>query len=443
MPAEPHYAVTAPGSRTWQIARSVALGMRGAGGMGSPPQITIVGLEGAPRTSGDASISLPIPVGEGPAILATYIPVTLDAYRNAGTNGKAGGYALPEDVHAVVGTGSAQPYSTAAAFAKLRNAPLWVDVFGDPLAEIQTQMDVQREDPEGSGQRHVHVWKLMLDGLLRGDVFSSLSERQRFALIGQLGAAGRLNQFTARENMVHSIPYAVFPDEVPYLQGLPMRGPGATFTVMWSGSFNTWMDVDVLLGGFLAASRRNPRLRLMVVGGRIPGYNDASYDKFVDGVRQAGAESIVQLMDWQPLARMRELYSMCDVGLSIDRFTYEAVLGSRTRIVNFLAAGKPVLSTVLTELTEDLAEKGYLLPFSLGNAEEFAKSIEDAALKASELDQLGREAQAYVLARYDGRKLGKPLTDWIAAPKPSEDRGEGKSNNLREYWGRVRAPLGP
>jgi glycosyltransferase involved in cell wall biosynthesis len=442
-PAEPQFAVTAPGARTWQMARTIALGMQPAAGLLSPPHIIIVGLEAARRETGDPTISLKLLGDAGRVVDATYIPLSIDDYREAGTTGKAGTFTLPDDIHAVVGTGSVQPYSTAAAFATLRNAPLWLDVFGDPLAEIQTQAEVHADDEEAAGQQQVHGWKLFLDGLLRADAFSALSTRQRFAIIGQLGAAGRLNQFTARDNFVHSIPYGLFPDEVPNLPSGARRGAGATFTIMWSGSFNTWMDVDVLLSGFLKASSQNPRLRLTVVGGRIPGYNDASYDKFVSGVRAANAESIVQLMDWQPLGRMRELYGNCNVGLSIDRFSYEAVLGSRTRIVNFLAAGKPVLSTVLTELTEDLADKGYIIPFQLGSADDFAKVLEDTALRASDLATLGEECQAYVLARYDGRNLGKPLIDWIKNPAASPDRSPNTpENNLVQYWRRVREPLG-
>jgi glycosyltransferase involved in cell wall biosynthesis len=443
MPNEPHYAVTAPGSRTWQIARTVAHGMRSASDLSTPPHITVVGLEGESRTIGQSAIPIEVQVEKGPFVHGTYLPLPVDQYRAAGESGKAGETALPEEVHAVIATGSSQPYSTGAAFARLRNAPLWVDVFGDPLTEFQTQADVHPDQEQENGQRYVHAWKLLLDGLLRGDRFSALSTRQRFALLGQLGAAGRLNQFTARENLAYSIPYGLFPDEVPHLLPASRKGAGATFTIMWCGSFNTWMDVDVLLNGFLEASRRNPRLRLMVVGGRIAGYNEASYDRFVDGVRAAGAEAIVQLMDWQPLGRMRELYAACDVGLSIDRFSYEAVLGSRTRVLNFLAAGKPVLSTVITELTEDLADKGYLLPVTVGNAQEFAKAIEAAALRSTELGELGEEAQAYILARYDARNLGQPLSEWVGNPVVGGDQSTDTGlNELVQYWHRVRAPLG-
>src|SRR5205823_2787332 len=116
-------------------------------------------LEAKPRSSGDATIRLEIPTEPGRNIEGMYIPLTVEQYRPAGTSGKAGAVALPEEVHAVIATASAQPYSTAAAFANLRNLPLWLDVFGDPLTEIQTQADLLLDDEEANGERYVHTWK--------------------------------------------------------------------------------------------------------------------------------------------------------------------------------------------------------------------------------------------------------------------------------------------
>lgn len=431
LPAEPEYAVTAPGSRTWQMLRTAALGMDDP----ADCQLVVLGLEGETRPP----LDFPVPGHHGREIRVRYLPLSYNDYLLAGQQGQTSHGPLPEVVHCVVGTGSVQPYSTAAAFARMRQAPLWVDVFGDPLAEIQTQADLHPEQLQQNDQKAMHVWKLLLDGLLAGDRFSALSSRQRYALLGQLGAAGRLNRYTTDENLVTSIPYGIFPGEAPEP---PKPRSGGAVTVMWSGSFNTWMDVDALLEGFLAAAAKTTRLRMMVVGGRIAGYNDASYDKFVAGVRAAGAEGIVQLLDWQPLARMKELYAQADIGLSIDRYTYEAVLGSRTRIINFLAAGLPVLSTVVTELTEDLADTGYVLPFKLNDAADFSRALTDLVDRAEEVRWLGIGGRSHVLEHYDAAKLGQQFAAWIREPVCSQDHLPGsEANQLVEHWKQVRQEL--
>ncbi|MCH5374301.1 MAG: hypothetical protein JJ992_10005, partial [Planctomycetes bacterium] len=117
---------------------------------------------------------------------------------------------LAGEIDGVIGTSSVQPCATAASFAASRGIPFWADVFGDPFSEIQSKAQLSPEDREANSTQYHHVWKLMLPVLLQGDRFSSLSERQRFALIGQLGVAGRLNRLTSGRDIVHAIPYGLY-----------------------------------------------------------------------------------------------------------------------------------------------------------------------------------------------------------------------------------------
>jgi glycosyltransferase involved in cell wall biosynthesis len=441
MPCEPQFAVTAPGARTWQITKTIARALMSDPATAVGARIIVVGLEPADREVSADGIVFEARGATGGFLPVYYFPLGLESFMAAGRDGTAGQCLLPNDVHAVVGTASALPYSTAAQFATLRDAPLWLDIFGDPISEIQTQLIASSATSEESGNRLVHAWKLLCDALLRGDVFSALSSRQKHTLQGQLGCAGRLNRYTTDHRFVHTIPYGIFPDDIK-TQTMPPRNPTGTFTVMWCGSFNTWMDVDTLLNGFLIASRRNPRLRLLVVGGKIPGYNEDGYARFVEGLRTAKAESAVQLLDWQPLARMKELYATCDVGLSIDRFSYEALLGSRTRIVNFLAAQKPVISTVITELTEDLARQGFVFPFTPGSAEDLARVLDDCTARTGDIPAIGQKAQAYVVKRYDADQCGESLAAWIRNPAHAPDLQESaEPNTLSQYWQAARATL--
>jgi len=437
MPNEPHYAVTAPGSRTWQILKTVARGIAPAHALEAPPRIIVIGLESAARQ--DASMSVPLSLGSpnGGTVEVEYIPLEPTAFRVAAETGKAGAVELPAQPHAVVSCASIQPCAMGAVYAARCGSPLWVDVFGDPLAEIQTQVALHPEDEDSNGHRSVDVWRLLITALLRGDAFSTLSHPQRFALLGQLGAAGRLNQFTVDPNLVTAIPFAIFPEDLPAMPAGRPINPAATFNLLWCGSFNTWMDVDSLVDGFVHASRQNPRIRLIVVGGRIAGYNTESYDRFVNAIRTAGAEGVVQLLDWQPLGAMPQLYAACDIGLCIDQRTYEAELGSRTRIINFLAAGKPVLSTVATELTHDLAREGFVIPYQVENPEDLGRVILECAAKKEQLQELGLAGRGYISTVYNAAECGSRLAEWIRQPTRAGDAATENRNGLQQYWGRT------
>jgi glycosyltransferase involved in cell wall biosynthesis len=433
----------APGSRTWQIVQTVACGL--ALDEDSRPVITVCALEQEPRADGVAPLRFEIDTGvpcsgdSGTVRMEiSYVPLGIDAFKKAGGGEFRGGPRPGTPVDAVVGCASVQPCATAAGFAAARKAPLWVDLFGDPITEIQSRAELHPDEKEANDAQYCHVWRLLMPALLQGDMFSALSTRQRFSVIGQLGVAGRLNRLTSGANIVATIPYGVFPSTDVASAPAPAK---TNFIVMWCGSFNTWMDVDSFAAGFVRAIRENPRIRLLVVGGKIAGYNDVAYERFVETICAAGAEGAVRYLDWQPLEELRKLYAACDVGLSIDRFTYEAVLGSRTRLVNFLAAGKPVVSTVLTELSEDLASQGFLLPFEVGNSDSLAVALADASRRAGELAELGARAREYVTSRYHGRVAGAPLVEWIMnpafAPDKDNERMPDSMNPLTAYWRKV------
>ncbi|MBX7244161.1 MAG: glycosyltransferase [Candidatus Sumerlaeaceae bacterium] len=445
---EANFPVTAPGSRTWQLAATAAGALAGIPGS----KVFVVGLEGASRevppggivwraggnplhvVSGVRSVS----IEQGTDII--YLPHTIDVFKSISDNDEIPPLELPENLDAVLGCASVQPCATAARFALLRKLPVWIDFFGDPFSEIQTRAEIHPAEGEANDGAMEHAWQLFLQAILRGDRFSALSSAQRLAVIGQLGVTGRLNRFTSGCDFVHEIPYAVIPDELPET---PWPDHSQQVTVMWGGSFNTWMDVDSLVAGVAKAIHQRPQLRILVVGGRIEGYNDASYARFIDGIQREGVDRAVHLMDWQSLERVRSLYSQCHAGLSIDRFTYEAELGSRTRIVNFLAAGRPVISTVVTQLTRELSEKGFVLPFRIGDPDDLSRALTDVVDRVREMKDLGSRAREYVLSRFDATTVGKPLIDWVRSPQPAADMAappaDQAANPLLAYWTQVEA----
>ncbi|MCX7018717.1 MAG: glycosyltransferase [Candidatus Sumerlaeota bacterium] len=436
MPCEPYHAVMAPGARTWQITQTVvrALVCRG----GAFPEIIVYGLEQQRRDdAAGRSLTFSVSAGGG-APEITYVPLQYGEFIALPDRMAQHDFAYPEAVSAVIGCASLQPCSTAAGFARVFSAPFWADIFGDPIAEIQTKAELFPSEKDANDTRYHHVWKLLMPALLQSDVISALSGRQRFCLIGQLGAAGRLNRHTSGRDFVHTIPYGLFPEDAPSAAAAP--APNPNFTVMWCGSFNTWMDTASLVRGISEAVKARPNMRFMIVGGKIAGYDERSYTEFLDGIRKADAIHAVHVMDWQPLASIRKLYASCDIGLSVDRFSYEAELGSRTRVVNFMAAGKPVVSTNLTELTGELAQAGYVLPFRVNDGADLARALIDAEAKSGGLPALGAAARDYVMDHFGGQRAGAALARWIIdpsfAPDKSNPSAPGPDNELANYWQR-------
>ncbi|MBM3333135.1 glycosyltransferase, partial [Candidatus Sumerlaeota bacterium] len=68
-------------------------------------------------------------------------------------------------------------------------APVWADLHGWVMAEAQI-----KAAHDGSDEILSHFWRHERPVLLRADKISVVSTPQRFALLGELGTAGRLNR---------------------------------------------------------------------------------------------------------------------------------------------------------------------------------------------------------------------------------------------------------
>ena len=86
--------------------------------------------------------------------------------------------------------------------------PLWADLFGHAMAEAQ--MKASTFDNNFHLQ---YSWNQEIPTLKRADKFSVLSDNQKYATIGELGAVGRLNKKTVNYEFCHKIPCGYFDKE--------------------------------------------------------------------------------------------------------------------------------------------------------------------------------------------------------------------------------------
>ena len=86
--------------------------------------------------------------------------------------------------------------------------PIWIDVNGHVMTEAQAKAVVYRDDAFLD-----HFFLMELDMLAFGDVFSTVCDPQTWALLGELGLAGRLNSATNDRLLVESVPVGVSEEE--------------------------------------------------------------------------------------------------------------------------------------------------------------------------------------------------------------------------------------
>jgi polysaccharide biosynthesis protein PslH len=283
--------------------------------------------------------------------------------------------------------------------------PRFIDLAGDLAAEAQL-----RAAQAGDGVLAEYL-SVLARALAVGDRFSVVGPTQRLVVLGQLGAAGRFTGSTVGQDPVAVVPLAA---EGPSIEPpLPAQG----FRVLWSGSYNTWMDPDTLFDGLEAVMARRPEVVFVSTGGPVADHDEDTFGRFWSRARRSAFAN--RFEDRGRVSRREAVETLggCHVGLSVSRDCFEAQFGSRQRLVEGLAYGRPAITTALGDLSAAIAvgEAGIVVP--PGDPAALAAAIGALADDRSRLAAFSGNARRLWEQRFRYRETTAPLQDWLRDPR--------------------------
>ena len=327
-------------------------------------------------------------------------------------------------------------YPNALRATRLRtDTPVWVDMYGDRLAESQIAQ-LSRGSSRGLYRRVQTMTRIFC----LGDVFSTCSEPQRYSTIGQLAIAGRLNRHTVGYEFVYPILPGVFaPQQSPLSSddrkrlrqrvGLPMGDDACV--VLWCGGYNVWTDVNILFRGLEGAMEREPGLHFLSVGAAADVSNNNTYDRFLGMIKQSPYRQRFKMMGWQPVSQVPDYYRMSDVGISLDMTCYEAELGTRTRLVEMISYGLPVITSLGCELSAIIGEQRLGMTFPIGDAGAFQDRLAAMAQSGDLRRELAERAGRYTREHLTFGVTTAPLRRWARSPWRAPDKLVSESSPIQ------------
>jgi glycosyltransferase involved in cell wall biosynthesis len=299
-------------------------------------------------------------------------------------------------------------------------------------------------------QRAIHAaaLRVQLDQLRRADLVLCASERQRHLLLGELLALGRLNPDTFAgdpdlERLLRLVPFGT--DVAPMDARRPgtLRGGGAVaddaFVLLWGGGVYEWLDPLLLVEAVAAVG--DPSVVAYYLGVRHPSPDVPPMPVAEEVVRRAEARGVlgtqVLLADgWTPHAERAGLLVDADVGVSLHHQHVETTFAYRTRVLDYLWAGLPVLCSAGDELAERVAAEDLgevVPPGDLGALVAAIGRLRDPARRAACGDRarVAGAAQAW-------DSVAAPLVEYCAAPwrapdlvdRPASTRSAGTLRRL-------------
>lgn len=306
-------------------------------------------------------------------------------------------------------------------------APIWMDIYGDPLTIMQAA--TYRAGSDRGLSTFTGLYRQVLK---KGDAFSVCSTPQKHMLIGELAMAGRLNRHSFGHEFVNVIrPGAPSAGELVGRnrdESLAFLGEAGvsqdSFVVLWAGGYNTWTDVDTLFDGLSSAMDQVPNLVYVSVGASTYSGKDDVYQQFRQLIAVSPHKSRFILLGWRPWTEMPNYYRASDVGINIDALHYETIYGTRTRLVEMISEGLPVVTTFGTELSYLLVEAGVGLGFDPSDSEQFGDHLVRLASDQTLRNQMSSQASSFAQNTLSFAATTNSVQEWVKGPRIAPDRVE-------------------
>ncbi len=295
--------------------------------------------------------------------------------------------------------------------------PVAIDLYDPWLIENFAYYETLGLDP----YRNDHAtWGLQM---ARGDFFLCSSEEQRTFYLGFLTAAGRVNPERIAGDpdlatLIAPVPFGV-PDELPpHRPVLPPRAPGER-RLLFGGLYD-WYDPWTLLDAL--AHLEVPGWTLLLIRNPNPESTPQRLFARVEArCRELGWwGSRVQTLDWVPAERRYDLLRDVDLLVAPHRPSLETRLSLRTRFLDALAAGCPVVTSEGGAMSRLLAEEraGWVAPPA------DAEALAQALAQALDDPTARRDGARRLVARFHWDHVLAPLVAFCRDPKvdPTKER---------------------
>jgi glycosyltransferase involved in cell wall biosynthesis len=296
------------------------------------------------------------------------------------------------------------------------------------------QLEQARDKPLREYKRIVaDRTELLNEQLLRADFLMAASDRQRLFYLGQLAALGRLNPLTYGDEpdlkrLLRIVPFGL-PSEEPVHHKQVLKGvvPGIgkdDKVIIWGGGLYSWFDPLTLIRAVAQLHRTRPNVRLFFQGTKHPGVPEMPIvEQSRELARRLGVLDTAVFFNetWVPYEDRQNYLMDADVGVSTHGFHLETTLAFRTRILDYLWAGLPMVVTKGDSFGELVKREQLGATVVPEEVDALADALE-LVLFDPEHATRARENVRRVRERFRWESVLEPLVAYVRDPWPAPDR---------------------
>ena len=369
---------------------------------------------------------------------------------------------FPEGPFRVLETGPVQDQRLGAAFAEhdvavvqllpsprhligaiRRSTRLVVDVLTPVALEVS-------ELPADPGRRALISWRLreLLAYLVAADLVLCTNERQRDLLIGTVLGARLLDPGDMPSGSLAAriavVPHGI-DEEAPRHTRTVLRGTDSIGeddrVVVWAGGIWSWFDPLTPIKAVETLRATRPDVKLVFAAMSHPDSgqrraHEAATQAAIHYARARGleGEGVIFRPEWLSREDYMNLLLESDVGILTTPSTLEARFGTRTRVLDYLAAGLPVVCTTTDALSAFIEVNRVGRAVEPYDSYACAKILDD--LTGPDRTRLDTRA---ALAPLHWRRVSAPLVDFCLDPPERRGRAASIFFAARQYPAFARA----
>lgn len=345
-------------------------------------------------------------------------------------------YSLPELVHS-------HQVVVCSAFllhenpALLEAEHLVVDLYGPFALESLHQLEDRTVEDRlvlGDGFRQA-----VRELVRAADMIMCASERQKDFWLGWLDASGRVNVLTHEadpgfSSLLRVVPFGLAAE--PPVAGRPrFRGvvdgiDADSLVVLWGGGIWNWFDPLTLIRAADATRETLPQLRVVFPATGSPSEKVPAMQmarearKLADSLGLTGSR--VFFGDaWVPYEDRGSLFLEADIGISLHREDIETRFSFRTRVLDYLWAGLPVVTTQGDSMADLVAKHDLGEVVEYGDVDALVRALQSLADPGRRRESGGRSA---ALAQdFHWARVAAPLLEFCETPRQAPDRERARA----------------
>ena len=298
-------------------------------------------------------------------------------------------------------------------------------------------LEQAKDHPAGDRITHtLNTVEVLNRQIERADFMVCASEKQRDLWIGQLAALCRINPLTydadpSLRNLIDVAPFGV-QNTSPRQDRHAIKGavPGISKedkVIIWGGGIYNWFDPLTLIRAIALLAPKHPELRLFFLGVQHPNPNVPAMQMVAEAMKLSDELGLTNRnvffnQEWVSYEDRANYLLDADLGVSTHFDHVETAFSFRTRILDYLWSGLPIVSTRGDFFAQVILEHNLGLTVEPEEVDSLAESIE-TALFDKEMRAIFTENVASFRESMTWANTLAPLVAFCRDPRHAADFG--------------------